>query len=57
MELQTEKYLILRMADLLKKWEEPYDDMDREQMQKNAPIEREFEILESMLRDHWDGKF
>ena len=48
---ETERYLIIKMAEQAEQWEEPYDDMDREQMLKNKPFEMKYELYKDVFKE------
>ena len=45
----AERYLVLKMAELVREWNPPYDDKDIEQRRKNTPIELKYDTDKEMF--------
>ena len=53
----TVRYLIIKLADLAKAYQEPYDDYDRDAYENNKELFSKWEVYRDMLIDAWNGKF
>lgn len=52
----TVRYLIIKMAELAKAYQEPYDDRDMTAYENNKELFPKWEIYREMLIDAWNGK-
>ena len=53
---KTEKYIIMKMAEAIKDWEKPYDNLDSTTRAKNAPMEEKYNFYKELLDDYYAGK-
>jgi len=52
----TVRYLIIKMAELAKAYQEPYDDRDMTAYKNNEKLFQKWEVYEEMFVDAWNGK-
>lgn len=52
----TIRYLIIKMAELAKAYQEPYDDRDMTAYENNKKLFSKWEVYEEMFIDAWNGK-
>ena len=53
----TVRYLIIKMAELAKTYQEPYDDHDMAAYENNKELFPKWEVYREMLVDAWNGEF
>ena len=52
----TIRYLVIKMAELAKAYQEPYDDHDTIAYENNKELFPKWEVYREMLIDAWNGK-
>jgi len=53
----TVRYLIIKLAELAKAYQEPYDEHDMPAYENNKELFPKWEIYRDMLIDAWNGEF
>lgn len=53
----TTRYLIIKLAELAKDYQEPYDDRDMAAYENNKELFPKWEVYKDMLIDAWNGEF
>lgn len=52
----TVRYLIIKMAELAKDYQEPYDDRDMAAFKNNEKLSLKWEVYEEIFIDAWNGE-
>jgi len=52
-----DRYLLIKMGELAKKYQEPYDSKDESARRNNTPLEQKMNFFNELLTDKWNNKF
>ena len=52
----TVRYLVIKMAELAKAYQEPYDEHDMAAYENNKELFSKWEVYREMFIDAWNGK-